>query len=136
MGELGKAVKATCTLPGCKRQRGEGPKAAMQRLMSKEMQPFANLIEFLWSVEENLDAQESARFGVRTRYLRTVQLANLILSAEQPEIPVAPYRTDPGAGSPSASLARKQSGDFSYFDWRDLLNQDVLMINNGDVIRL
>jgi len=137
--EPGRSVKPTCTLPGCKRQRGEAPESALQRLMTKEMQPFTNLINFMWSLEENLDVQESARFGVRTRYVRTVQLGNLLPAAEQPELPVAPYRSViPEAESrPSMTIVKTRSASsFSDFDWKEFLLKDILMVNNGDVIRL
>jgi len=79
--ELGKVrdgvAKTSGKLPGSKMTGDEGPADAARRVLESQLPAVAECVEFTFT-ECNISIERSKQYGVRTRYLRTVQHARLI----------------------------------------------------------
>merc|ERR1712232_646539 len=78
-------VAPRCQLPACMQHDEELPVAALQRLLTGEMSPFAEGLEFQGS-KSDVHWNRSTRYRIDSRYLRTVFEANLEETFEMPTI--------------------------------------------------
>merc|ERR1712176_1194450 len=74
--EDGKGAKPSCMLPGLKRGRGELPHKTVQQLLDADLSPWMKGVR-MGDSEDDTWVMESASFGIRTKYLRTVHSATL-----------------------------------------------------------
>jgi hypothetical protein len=72
--------EATCKLPGCKQEAGEHPDGCLKRLLEGKLKALTDSIVVV-GVERQSQQDNSRKFGVPTRYVRTV------VSAEWQESP-------------------------------------------------
>lgn len=68
------ALKPDAKLPAVKRMSNEAPHEALDRLMASKLAALEDLVNW-GDREHNTQVEESATYGIRTRYIRTVQLA-------------------------------------------------------------
>merc|ERR1712032_491971 len=91
--EDGKGAKPSCVLPGTKKTRVELPHEALQRILDTELAPFVSgMINVHSDVDTNVT--ESANYGIRTKYVRTVQYANLKPTFNTPKFVMADSSSD------------------------------------------
>jgi len=74
-------VKVQCELPGTKRCLSEPPQLALQKILDKELGPLKDYIEIRDTLHETL-TKESPKYGMNTRYIRTVHQAILLPSCQ------------------------------------------------------
>jgi len=75
-GADGSYIKCDCILPGTKRAMSELPSKALERLLLKDLAPFAGMI-ILRSVREEDESKLSPKYGLWTKYSRTVHAARM-----------------------------------------------------------
>jgi len=73
-GAHGSHIKTDCILPGTKRAMSELPSVALERLLVGDLGPFAGMIT-LRSVREVVESKLSPKYGMHTKYSRTVHAA-------------------------------------------------------------
>ena len=100
----------------------------VRNLLEQSLAPFADGVEVNFSREET-DSRDSERFGLRTRYLRTVHYACLKEGFEQPNLPCL-------VGG-SATSREAVHGSHSLDDTaRDLHGTTVFSLGHGPKIKL
>lgn len=73
-------------LPGSKQKAGELPGQTLQRVLSTQLRPFAMKILIGSSTRDDI-VDESARFRIRTKYMRVVYGGQLVDDHELPALP-------------------------------------------------
>mmetsp|Transcript_46299 Transcript_46299/g.107720 ORF Transcript_46299/g.107720 Transcript_46299/m.107720 type:complete len:1151 (+) Transcript_46299:90-3542(+) len=109
--EVGKfdkgAIWPSCALPGSKRPRGELPEKTYERVLLKDLNFVAAGLCTL-GAESQVEVKESQHFGMLTKYLRTVQHAELSPDFTWPRMPC--MRAEfPVAESPTAGDGYERS---------------------------
>jgi len=78
----GAVMKPECVLPGSKLERGETPMQAVARIFRNKLgEAFAEVLE-VTDVVRDVCWKESVSYGIRTKYVRTVQHSTLTRSQE------------------------------------------------------
>lgn len=107
--QLGKweegSVVPKCTLPGSKLHDCELPVDAVQRVLQEELWPFAHGVR-KGRVEQVVESRESARYRLKTRYVRTIQYATLSRDFVEPLLP-----TPIGVGSLPSNMQHHAKSD-------------------------
>jgi len=103
--------EATCQLPGGKQEVGEPPDGCFQRLLDGKLKALADGIMVV-GVERQSEQDKSWKFGVPTRYVRTVVSAEWL----QQEGDVGPLDQFivPGVDTLELALSQRSSGGSSF----------------------
>lgn len=104
-------VTCLCLLPGTKRRKGELPQEALARLLLEDLSDFQDAVQVV-SAKHEMQVQD-AKYGVKTKYLRTEHFARLL---HPPDLPIA----------------ENTESDFEL----DIPVRDVFMLPDGDDISL
>jgi len=103
--QLGKVTPALL-LPGGKQERGETSNEAAQRILETRLSCMKDAVEFE-EVERKVEWKNSKGIGVRTKYLRTVCSAKLVVDVDLPCLGVS--SDECGNGSSRSSTASDET---------------------------
>jgi len=70
-------LKFSCELPGTKRCMSELPQVSLQKVLDRELKAISPFIELLDTQHETV-TKESPKYGMNTRYIRTIHEARLL----------------------------------------------------------
>lgn len=111
---------AGAVLPGTKRDRGELPHKALRRLLLMGLQGLQEGIVLSNAVEE-AEYKESEKYGMMTKYLRTVNFAEWKEDFEMPHLPVARLLPETPSGV-----------DYQIDDLPSYCNTDVYVVHTKE----